>query len=69
MVAPLLIGCASAVLAPTPSTPAVAPAAPERPAAQQIVPTDRERSLAAELERDVNELSVSIGERNPARKW
>lgn len=34
-----------------------------------MVPTARESQLAAELERDVNELSVSIGERNPAHKW
>jgi Zn-dependent M28 family amino/carboxypeptidase len=31
--------------------------------------SERESRLAEELERDVNELSVSIGERNPARKW
>jgi hypothetical protein len=65
-----LSGCVGSISNGSPAAPAAPTAsAAATSVAPPVVPTAHETQLANELERHVNQLAVSIGERNPARKW
>lgn len=68
---PWIAGCTppGPAAAPSATRPAASGAAPPPRAPTRVAFTPRETQLAEELEHDVNELAVSIGERNPGRKW
>jgi hypothetical protein len=71
--AAISLACAGSVPKPAspvrPAPPAESPAAEPEPLAQLPPLTSRERELAAQLQRDVRELSTEIGERSSQQLW